>query len=499
MKYFDIFLNKFSMYKVVLFSLSAIFLVSLIYSFMGVIFYKPLNIISSLAILTAVCFLANYIISTILKIPYNFESPFITALIMTFVMVPISKISDLYIYVLAGALAMLSKYILALNKKHIFNPAAFGLVVIGLAGFPQINWWVGNSHLFPFVLVFGLLVVRKLRKFSMFSTYFIFSLMSISFFAVQNQRDLFTTLIEAITSYPLLFLGAFMLIEPLTTPPRKKEQLIYGGIVGVLSGAQYHIGPIYSTPEFGLLIGNVYSFIVSFRRRLALTFDHKKELAPGIFEFSFLKNSNFDFHPGEYLEWTLGNVKYDFRGQRRFFSIASAPTENDIKIGIKTFEKGSNFKNKLLALKRGDKIYASNLMGDFLLSKKHGKYVFIAGGIGITPFRSMIKNALDKNEKIDAVLFYSCSEESDFIYRDVFESASKIGLKTIYICSHPSEQFKGVRERINSEILIKEVPDYKSRTFYLSGPNVMVNGYKKLLKGLGIRFDKIITDYFSGY
>jgi ferredoxin-NADP reductase len=414
-------------------------------------------------------------------------------------MVPVSKISDLYIYIIAGTAAMLSKYILTINKKHIFNPAAFGLVIIGLAGLPQINWWVGNSHLFPFVLVLGLIVVRKIRKLSMFSVYFIAGLLSISFFAVQNHRILQDTLIEAVMSYPILFLGAFMLVEPLTTPPRRREQLVYGAIVGILSGAQYHMGPIYSTPELGLLIGNVYSFVVSFRKRLALTLDYKKELVPGIFEFSFLKNPKFNFQPGEYLEWTLGGVKYDLRGQRRFFSIASAPTENDIKIGIKISEKGSNFKSKLATLKKGDKIFAGNLAGDFLLTNRNNKYVFMAGGIGITPFRSMVKNAVDKNEKLDAILFYSCSEEGEFVYREIFESAEKIGLKTIYVCSHPSEKFKGVKGRIDANMLKKDVPDFKDRTFYLSGPNVMVNGYKNLLRGMGIRFDKIVTDYFSGY
>lgn len=495
----DRILNKFTMYKVVLFSLSTLFFVSLAYSFAGVLFYDPLSLIASLAILTAVCFFTNYLIAQILKVPINLESSFITALIMFFIMAPISKIDEIYIFVIAGTAAMLSKYVLAVNKKHIFNPAAFGLVVIGLAGFPQISWWVGNSHLFPFVLILGLLVVRKIRKLSMFSIYFIAALLSISFFAIQNDREVVSTLIEAVMSYPVLFLGAFMLVEPLTTPPRRREQLIYGGIVGILSGAQYHIGPIYSSPELGLLIGNIYSFLVSLKRRLILTLDYKKELAPGIFEFSFLKNSKFNFLPGEYLEWTLGGVKYDLRGSRRFFSIASAPSEEDIKIGIKVFENGSKFKSRLLELKKGDKIYAGSLAGDFVLPQKSGKYVFMAGGIGITPFRSIIKNAQDKNELLDAVLLYSCSEDSEFVYKDLFESAKKIGVKTIYISSHPSGNFKGIKGRIDSDILKREVPDFKSRTYYLSGPNVMVHGYKKLLRSLGIRFDKIVTDYFSGY
>lgn len=495
----DKILNKFTMYKVVLFSLSTLFFISLIFSFLGILFYKPLELIFSLGILTAVCFFFNYIFAKIFKAPINPESSFITALIMFFIMAPISKIDEMYIFVIAGIVAMLSKYIVVINKKHIFNPAAFGLVAIGLAGFPQITWWVGNSELFPFVLVLGLIVVRKIRKLSVFSIYFIFAFLSILFFAIQNNRELGSTLLEAVVSYPVLFLGAFMLVEPLTLPPRKIQQLIYAGIVGLLSGAQYHIGPIYSSPELGLLIGNVYSFFVSFKARLVLILDYKKEIAPGIFEFSFLKKTKLNFLAGQYFEWMLDGVGYDSRGSRRFFTIASSPTESDLKIAVKIIDRGSKFKSKLMTLKKGDKIYANSLAGDFVLSKKDKKFVFMAGGIGITPFRSIIKNAIDRDQKLDAVLFYSSSSEEEFVYRDIFETAKEIGLRTHYSCSRPSGEFKGTVGRLTPEILKHEVPDYKERIFYLSGPNSMVGAYKKILRSLGVGHHKIITDYFSGY
>lgn len=492
-------LNKFPMYKIVLFGLLALFLIALVYSFFGIIFYTPEKLISTFLILIIVCFAGNFLVAKYLKIPANPESSIITALILFFILVPIRSVSEVWIYVLAGLLAIGSKYILAIHKKHIFNPAAFSLVAIGFLGLPQISWWVGNSDLFPFVLVIGLLIVRKVRKLLMFSVYFIFALISISAFAFMNNREVLQVLIEAIFSYPILFLGTVMLVEPLTTPPRRNNQLIYGGIVGILSGAQYHIGPIFSSPELGLLIGNVYSYFVSFKERLALTFIDKKILAPGIYELSFSKNIKFSFTPGQYMEWTLGGVRPDMRGVRRFFTISSSPTEENIKIGIKVSERGSKFKERLMGLGSGEKIYAGNLAGDFTLPKKSGKFVFIAGGIGVTPFRSIIKNALDKNEKLDAILIYSCSSNGEFVYEDLFRSAEKVGLKTIYVCSHPRDSWKGIKGRINPELIKKEVPDYRQRTFYLSGPNVMVYSFKKILGGIGIGHREIVTDYFSGY
>ncbi len=501
MKFVDSILNKFTMYKVVLYGLCFLVFVALALSLFGFIFYSPVALVSSLLILLSACFISNFILAKIFKVPANPESFVITAFILFFIMVPISQISEVWIYVLAGILAMASKYILALNKRHIFNPAAFALVVVSLLGLPQVNWWVGNSYLFPFVLIVGFLVVRKIRKIVMFLVYFIFGIISIGVFAQINDREVLRTLIEAVVSYPILFLGTIMLVEPLTTPPRRKQQMVYAGIVGLFSGAQFHIGPIFSSPELALLIGNIYSYFVSFRYRFVLTFLEKKELSPTIYEFIFSKDKNFSFLPGQYFEWTLGGIGIpDMRGIRRFFTISSAPTEENIKIGIKINENGSKFKKRLLNLEKGEKIFAGSLAGDFTLpAHKKEKYVFIAGGIGVTPFRSMIKNLIDKKEKADIILFYSSTFSQDFVYKEIFDSAKEIGVKAIYISTKPDKSWTGRTGRINKALISEEVSDYKDRIYYLSGPSSMVQSYKDLLGSLGIKRNKIHTDYFPGF
>jgi len=488
------------MYAVVYGGLITLFTVAFVFSFFGLVFYSPLSLLFTFLILTGSCFVSNIIFATIFKAPVNPISSVITAAILFFVMMPISKTDQIWVFVLASALAMGSKYIMAINKRHIFNPAAFALVTIGLMGLPQINWWVGNSYLFPVVLITGLFVVRKVRKLVMFSTYYIFGLATIGIFAVINNREVLGVLTEAILSYPILFLGAYMLVEPLTTPPKRNTQGVYAVIVGVLQGAQYQIGPIFSTPELGILIGNVYSYLVSFRRRLVLRLKEARELSPTIYEFIFAKDKMFNFEPGQYFEWTLPHFPFDFRGVRRFFTIASSPTEDTIKIGIKIDpQKGSTFKKALVGLKPGEKIYAGELSGDFIMPKKNNKYIFMAGGIGVTPFRSIIKNMIDKNEKADVVLFYSVSDDRDFVYKDVFDSAKVLGIKTVFVCSDPSNSWKGKSGRIDAKLISEEVPDYKDRIAYLSGPNVMVTSYKKLLNGLGIKPNRIVTDYFPGF
>jgi len=498
MNLLDNFLNKFTMYKIVLFGLFFLVIISFIYSFFGVLFYSPIELVFSLFLLLISGFLINYIFSKFFKVSINPESSIITSLILFFILIPSSKIGDVWIYVLASLLAIGSKYLLALNKKHIFNPAALSLTALGLLGIPFISWWIGNSDLFIFVLLVGLIIIRKVRKFQMFLVYFLFALISISIFAFINNREIISVLKEATLSYPILFLGAVMLIEPFTSPPKIKTQIIYASIVGFLSGAQYNFGFIHSSPELALLIGNIYAYSVSFRKRLELQLLETKKLAENIYEFVFTKPDKFSYISGEYLEWTLGGFRPDIRGSRRFFTISSSPTEKNIKIGIRIGDRPSAFKKKLLHLTKGDKIYANNLAGDFVL-RKNKKYVFIAGGIGITPFRSMIKSAIDKNEKLDAVLFYSCSKEGEFVYSQLFETARNLGVKTIYICSNPSIKFSGLKGRIDVNLLKNEVPDYKNRYFYLSGPNTLVSNFKKELIKLKITPKKIITDYFSGY
>ncbi|MCY7360602.1 MAG: oxidoreductase, partial [Ignavibacteria bacterium] len=422
----------------------------------------------------------------------------ITALILFLILTPVNSIDSAVIFLIAGVISMGSKYLLVINKKHIFNPAAFSLVLIGLMGSGQAEWWVGNRFMFPLVLIVGLLIVRKTRRFHLLISFLIVSITTTLLFAALNKTSPLTILPLIVTSYPLLFLGTVMLTEPITLPPSKKLQMIYGTIVGVLSGVQFNYGIIFATPELALVIGNIFSYSVSFRRRLILTLKEKVQISSNIYEFIFSSNSKFPYIPGQYMEWTLGHKNPDSRGIRRYFTLASSPAEDVIRVGIRIDpEHSSSFKKTLLDLKKGEKIYAGQLAGDFVLPKDaHEKYVFIAGGIGITPFRSMIKNMIDKNIKHDVTLFYICSEFGEFAFSDIFDQASNVGVKTIFVCSKPNANWKGRSGRIDAKMLKEDVPDYQNSTYYLSGPNAMVNAYKDVLSSVGIRPHRIVTDYF---
>ncbi len=109
---------------------------------------------------------------------------------------------------------------------------------------------------------------------------------------------------------------------------------------------------------------------------------------------------------------------------------------------------------------------------------------------------------LDINEKRDIVFFYSNKTENEIAYKDIFdEAARKLNIKVVYILSDNKglSDWKGERGRIDEKMLKKHVNDINDRIYFLSGPNAMVENYKKLLKSLNVKQTSIVTDYFPGF
>ena len=504
MKYIDNFLNGITMYKLVLYGLFTLAGLSIIFSAVGLLSYNPLSLIISLIFIVLVCFVSNTVFSKILKVQVNSESYLITSVILFLILFPVTSVNDLVTVGMVAFVAMASKYILAINKKHIFNPVAISIFLATLFGSGVASWWVGAVSMVIPVVIIGFLVLRKVRRFEMFFAFFVSSIVSILIFNFSNISNFIEILKVTLLSGPLLFLGFFMLTEPLTTPPKKKMQIIYGVIVGALLGSSFEYGILYSTPGLALVVGNIFSYIVSPKAKLVLTLIKKNQLTKDIYEFFFKSEERLDYKPGQYLEWTLGHKSPDIRGNRRYFTIASSPTEEEIKLGIKFYDNSSSFKKKLLSMNEGETIVASQLAGEFTLpydTKK--KLVFIAGGIGVTPFRSMVKYLVDKKEKRDAILFFSNRTPVDIVYKDLFDEAEReIGLKTIYAVNDLAGASLDGNMRVgfvNEEMIKKEVPDYADRMFYISGPHIMITAFETTLSKMGVKSSNIKTDFFPGF
>jgi ferredoxin-NADP reductase len=359
----------------------------------------------------------------------------------------------------------------------------------------------------PFVLVGGLLLVRKIHRSDLVYSFFVVAVAATLAGYISSGIGLYSILQRIFLETPIMFLAFVMLTEPITTPPRAWSQMIYGAIAGFLFAPAVHIGSLYFTPELALLAGNIFSYAVSPKRRLILTLKEKKQIATGTYDFVFDSDEKMNFRAGQYLEWTLPHEKPDSRGNRRYFTIASSPTEQDLRLGVKFYSPSSSFKKKLLEMKPGEKLLASQLAGDFTLpADSKEKLVWIAGGIGVTPFRSMAKYLVDRGERRDVTMLYSSRTSADVAYADVFEEArQKIGLKTIYILSEAGTIKEAGQDafvrvgQIDRAMIEMEIPDYRQRVFYISGPHAMVSIFQMTLQKMGVSRRKIVVDYFPGF
>lgn len=235
-----------------------------------------------------------------------------------------------------------------------------------------------------------------------------------------------------------------------------------------------------------------------------IKFLSKQELAKNTYTFIFEQPNDFEFLPGQYNRWTLPITATDGRGSSRFFTISSSPLIKD-RLTITTKIIQSDFKKALLNLKANDEIKIFGPMGNFILDETNTKpRVFIAGGIGITPFHSMLTYAAAKNSTIPLTLFVSFSIPEEIVF---YEELKKLEeqhptIKIIYTITKPEESqttWNGEKGRISEEMIKKYVADINNTLFYVVGPPPMEEGTKKLLSDMHIFEENILTEAFTGY
>ncbi len=495
------------MYRLVIYCLAILIAAAAVLGYFGILPYAPVYVLFSAVFIAAICWLVNLIFSRVFEAPSNLESAVITALILAVIITPPQSLYDIQYFTLAvwaGILAMASKYILAIGKKHIFNPAAIAVALTSFGLNLSASWWIGTAVMAPFVFVLGAIITRKIKRRNLVLVFFAAAFTAILLPKIAAGENPVIGVEKILLLSPILFFALIMLTEPLTTPPGKNSRIAYGALAGFLFAPYVHIGGIYSTPELTLVAGNIFSYLISPKKKLVLRLKEKIKIGGGQYDFIFDSDKKIDFKPGQYMEWTLAHNHPDNRGIRRYFTLASSPTENEIRAGIKFYEKSSSFKKTMAKMEKGDIIVASQLSGDFVMPNDPAeKLVFMAGGIGITPFRSMIKYLLDRNEKRPVVVFYSNKNSDDIAYREILEKAKKnLGIKTVYVMTDeeniPDSRNK-YRGRLTPRIIAEEVPDYRERTFYISGPPSMVKGFGVALKEMGVKKNRIKTDYFPGF
>jgi ferredoxin-NADP reductase/Na+-translocating ferredoxin:NAD+ oxidoreductase RnfD subunit len=497
----DNLLNRVTMYRLVLYYLASLLAAAFIFGFFGILPYDPTAIAFSTVVVLAACWGTNWVAAKLFGAVTNVESAYITALILALIIPPVTAANHAGVgfLVFASVWAMASKYLFALGKRHLFNPAAFGVALSALVIGQSATWWAGgNLPLLPFVLAGGLLIVRKLQRFDLVAAFTAALFVAVA--ATSSAGNAVTGFEQTLLHSAFFFFAFIMLTEPLTTPPTRTLRIAYGAFVGFLFAPNVHFGSLYLSPELALLAGNVLSYAISPKGRFMLALKSVQESAKDTYDFVFAPDRRPAFAPGQYMEWTLGHRYPDNRGNRRYFTIASSPTESDVHLGVKFYPQASTFKRALAGMKTGDKISASHIAGGFTLPRDpRKKLVFIAGGIGATPFRSMMQYLLDRGEARPIAMLYSNKTSADIAYKETFDrAAAELGIKTVYALTDekPSNAFSGP---INAALIRREIPDYLDRTFYISGPHAMVEAFKKTLREMGVSRFRIKSDFFPGF
>ncbi len=500
-KAIDRFLDHQTMYRLVLCYLVTLLGTALVLGLFKILPQDPVALTLTTVGMLIVCWITNRVFAATFHVPANNESPYITALILALILDPVAAIDlkRIAAVVLACVWAISSKFILAIGRKHLFNPAALGVALTALLLDQPATWWVGgNLPLLPVVLLGGFLIMRKLRRLDLISTFVGVALTTI--LATTGPPQYLTALAETLGSSPLLFFAFVMLTEPLTAPTTRWPRIAFAAIVGFLFAPNIHVGSFYFTPELALLTGNLFAHAVGPKGRLVLTLESIEQSAVDSYDFIFRSPRRFAFRAGQYLEWTLGLDRPDNRGNRRYFTIASAPTEDSLRLGVKFYPRSSAFKQALAMMTPGSTIHASQLAGDFTLpADPQTKIAFLAGGIGITPFRSMLQYLIDSRERRPIILLYGVETQRDVAYRDVlFAAKRELGISTVLAVARDAEgrQYPGY---IDARLVRLAIPDYLERIFYISGPQVMVKALREELRAMGVRRSKIKVDYFPGF
>ena len=218
----------------------------------------------------------------------------------------------------------------------------------------------------------------------------------------------------------------------------------------------------------------------------------RKPESPDVESFIFKPQAPFTWKAGQYLHYVLHHEPTDERGSDRWFSIASAPFEKNVMLTSRfTKERPSSFKKTLAALKVGDVVEVTDVDGDFIVDDPAQEYIFIAGGIGITPFRSILKEADHAGTRFRVKLLYA-NRDANVAFKDELEALAKRNPDlAIHYLTAP--------QRIDADAVRKLVPDLKKPYFYVSGPEPMVESLGKMLQELGVQKDHIKQDWFPGY
>lgn len=222
---------------------------------------------------------------------------------------------------------------------------------------------------------------------------------------------------------------------------------------------------------------------------MIISLDHSEEVAKNSVTFWFKVEQAINYTAGQYIEMFLPHNNPDQRGQKRWFTLSSSPTEKLIAITTKhPVNRISTFKKVLFGLQPGSKIQISEPMGDFVLPKDNTiPLLFVAGGIGITPVRSIVKMLEDNSQKRNLSIIYIAHTIDDIAFRNLFENCGATFNIFLSDEANPAN-LDSIMGHVTPQTLT-----------YISGPELFVEILETKLLGAGIKPDKLVLDFYHGY
>lgn len=482
------------MYRVVTLVLIVLLVSATVLSGFGIVGFSPLGILVTWALATTGTLLGSAIGAFFTKVRLHLESSVITGALIASIVPPTLEGPDLIGATSTGILAGIAKFLIAPGGRHLLNPAATGVAIASAFGLTVGFWWVATPALLPIIILGGALIAWRSGMLTPVVVYLAIGYLTLGVRLVGSGEDLLTTLWLMVSTYPVAFLGLFMLTEPLTAPIRRWQQLLVAGVVGLGVALPFSVplGPVIlsSSPELALIAGNLVAGALLAagrqRRSAGVTIVGQRELAPGVREFTLELDRPMQLLAGQWMELHLPHRGGDGRGQRRVFSISSLPATDNLTTRI-TFatrfaDRGSSFKSFLgeATLPLSGRI--SQVGGDFLVPS-HRPLLLIAGGIGITPFVGWLQQLRAEEGVLDVVLI-RVGRSGEHLYPELDGIP---GLETLSLES--SEQLAGLKQT-----LAHPLADY---TVALSGSPGFIRSARTAVRRAGAK--RILTDSFTGY
>lgn len=505
-------LGRYPMYRVVSVSLGVLAVIAFVLALtedLSPFVFVPGSMLLTLVVLLGASVGSNLLLARVVRVRAHPDSAIITGLLLWFLFWPTDEPAMLAFLALAAVLANASKYVLRWHDRHLFNPAAMGVVLLGVIGWalgtpaqlPFTTWWIGSAVLLPWVVLAALVVLWRLRRAAHVLVFVVLATALIMWTQHDGGVAWGDGLSYALESTAMVFFAAFMLTEPLTLAPRRVHQLLAAVVAAIVFplpaimfalGYELDLAPIGGSSEILALVCANLVAVLCGQRGASLQVIGTRDLGGDMLEVELAGRRPLRFTPGQYLELDIASAGApgDHRGMRRVLSISSPPGPSTT-VAVRVPERPSAFKAGLRELEPGDRVRATVIGGDFTWPRGSAPLLLVAGGIGVTPFLSQVRAAGAQDR--DVVLVYGCEADQVPYATELADT----GVRVVLVSPSAPGDLPGGWTHVEAafitrEVIAEAVPDHAGRQAFVSGPPAMVNALRLVLPRA--RFD-----HFTGY